>query len=110
MGVFLGMFFEQCGEVLKRSNGKAEVHVTLKEGEPYASWRVGATCQKATEGKLQIKTAYPFHAENYPSYAHRRTIGFQGGFSKASNEEINKQGAKTFIFGWNKKYKEAEEE
>jgi 25S rRNA (uracil2634-N3)-methyltransferase len=39
----------------------------------------------------------------YPGYTHRRTIGFEEGFSAADNQEIKKQGAKTYVFGWNRK-------
>jgi hypothetical protein len=50
----MGLFFEQCCHCLRRDGSSlksSEVHVTLKGGEPYASWKVGPTAGKATDGK-----------------------------------------------------------
>jgi len=50
----MGLFFEQCCHCLRRDGSSlksSEVHVTLKGGEPYASWKVGPTAGKATDGE-----------------------------------------------------------
>lgn len=56
-----------------------------------------------TPGRMQLKTAHLFHPEAFPGYSHRRTIGFKSELSAEANEEILKAGAKTYVFGWNKK-------
>merc|ERR1712228_104423 len=96
-------FFHECVLCLSRQNPRAEVHVTLKSGEPYSDWKIGSCCTKGSEGLLMIKTARDFDPRCFPEYAHRRTIGFKKDFSADANEEILKGGAKTYIFGWNAK-------
>jgi len=91
-------FFQQCLHVLRRVEA-AEVHVTLKSGEPYASWKVGHVVREATGGQLELCMAHPFDPARYPGYSHRRTQGFKESESKAGNEEIGKHGlARTHIF------------
>ena len=52
----------------------------------------------ATDGRLKLKTEFCFDAAWFPGYAHRRTIGFQEGFSKDANEEIEGR-SHTMVFG-----------
>merc|ERR1712107_107165 len=78
----LSGFFQQCVNCLDLRNKKASVLVTPKEGEPYTSWKIGSLCTKATDGALQVKTAYSFDPQEFPGYAHRRTLGFKEGLSK----------------------------
>ncbi|CAG9461974.1 unnamed protein product [Pedinophyceae sp. YPF-701] len=90
----LAGFFRSALHVLK---AKGEVHVTLKDGEPYSSWNVAGTAHRATSGLLQLKRVLPFVTRAFPGYAHRRTLGFRDGLSKAENEELQK-GCKTYVF------------
>lgn len=46
----LSDFFREAEKCLNMRNTNAQVHVTLKLGEPYASWKVGPSCTEATEG------------------------------------------------------------
>ena len=99
-------FFQQCLIVLRKVE-EAEVHVTLKAGEPYASWKIGHVCREATGGQLELCMAHPFDPSLYEGYAHRRTQGFKEGESAAANAEIGKHGlARTHIFQWAKEMKD----
>ncbi|KAI9209919.1 uncharacterized protein BJ171DRAFT_418261 [Polychytrium aggregatum] len=73
-----------------------EIHVTLKEGEPYESWRIKKLAQMT--GLLKCATSFEFVPQIYPGYAHRRTIGFQEGISKDHNEELQLKRCRTFVF------------
>uniref|UniRef100_A0A0G4IB23 25S rRNA (uridine-N(3))-methyltransferase BMT5-like domain-containing protein n=1 Tax=Chromera velia CCMP2878 TaxID=1169474 RepID=A0A0G4IB23_9ALVE len=85
----LGGFFRSCMDVL---GSQGEVHVTVKTGKPYDLWKVCAVAKEATEGELELKTAFHFDPSDFPPYEHRRTLGFQEGFSKEGNEEISGRG------------------
>ena len=78
----LRSFFREAALCLNSANNQSQIHVTLKTGEPYSSWKVGPCCTQGTEGKLQVKTAYQFNPDCYQGYAHRRTIGFKVGVFK----------------------------
>lgn len=45
-----------------------------------------------TQPRFTLVRSFNFHASLYPGYAHRRTIGFQPGLSKANNEEVDGRG------------------
>ena len=57
----LTQFFSECEHILTLPDGSGfgnkkggEVHVTLKEGEPYQSWKVGPAATKGTDGNLSL--------------------------------------------------------
>eukprot|EP00040_Diaphanoeca_grandis_P023827 m.130136 g.130136 ORF g.130136 m.130136 type:complete len:283 (+) comp29460_c5_seq3:821-1669(+) len=79
---------------------KGEIHITVKKGEPYDSW--GLVRIALSLGTLRVKNSFDFQPSLYPEYNHRRTIGFKEGLSSSSNEEILKNGAKTFVFALKK--------
>ncbi|KAJ3047567.1 hypothetical protein HK097_011418 [Rhizophlyctis rosea] len=73
-----------------------QIHITVKEGEPYDSWNIRAQA-KATD-VLICSTSFQFIPSLYPGYEHRRTIGFADGVSKGDNEDINKRSCRTYVF------------
>ncbi|KAJ3287414.1 hypothetical protein HK104_008635 [Borealophlyctis nickersoniae] len=73
-----------------------EIHITLKEGEPYDSWNVRAQA-KATDILVCARSAR-FDPSLYEGYAHRRTIGFSEGLSAQDNEEILRKACRTYVF------------
>lgn len=74
------------------------VHVAMKQGEPYKSWKIVQLAKAATDGALHLQGVVPFSLAAWPGYAHRRTRGFHERFSKQDSEELAK-GAKVYIFG-----------
>jgi len=98
-----------------------EIHITLKLGEPYDSWRIAKVAaqlndnqRKAQEEreieaevepgaysskfpKLDLLRGLPFVASAFDGYSHRRTIGFKHNLSAESNQEL-KKGARTYVF------------
>lgn len=74
------------------------VHVAMKHGEPYKSWKIVQLAKAATDGALQLQGVVPFSLSAWPGYAHRRTRGFHERFSKKDSEELAK-GAKVYVFG-----------
>jgi len=74
------------------------VHVAMKHGEPYKSWKIVQLAKVATDGALQLQGVVPFSLSAWPGYAHRRTRGFHERFSKKDSEELSK-GAKVYVFG-----------
>ncbi|KAG0232943.1 hypothetical protein BGW41_001690 [Actinomortierella wolfii] len=73
-----------------------EILVTIKTGNPYDLWNIKRLA--VGTGLLGNKTSFPFHAELYPGYEHRRTIGFKEGISQAGNAEILNKKPKTYVF------------
>ena len=51
------------------------VHVTVKVGEPYTSWRLPTLLPR--DSPLRFRTAFPFCSDVYDGYAHRRTRGWK---------------------------------
>jgi 25S rRNA (uracil2634-N3)-methyltransferase len=76
-------------------HGTGEIHITIKRGEPYESWKV-VKLGTETAG-LKLKNAFDFVPAQYPKYRHRRTLGFAEGISTKQNEDII-AGAKTYVF------------
>lgn len=72
------------------------IHVALKTGEPYKSWKVVQTARAACP-ELELKTAVPFMPSAWEGYEHRRTAGFSEKFSLRDSEELAK-GAKVYVF------------
>merc|ERR1712157_548390 len=85
-------FFRGAGGLLRPGG---EIHVAMKRGMPYELWE--PVKMATADRKLRFKTALEFHPENFPGYAHRRTLGFKEGSSKPANEELAK-GARTYVF------------
>ena len=76
------------------------VHVTVKLGEPYSSWRVPLLPRllpMESRDSVRFVTSVPFWPHLYPLYAHRRTIGFKAGLSAEGNDDIQ-GGAMTHVF------------
>jgi hypothetical protein len=94
-------FFASAIQCLSEGKG-AKIHVALKTGEPYKSWKVAQTAQIASPG-LDLQTAVPFSLTAFDAYAHRRTVGFDERWSKIDNEELG-NGAKVYIFGRRKNF------
>lgn len=76
-------------------NVDGEILVTLKTGEPYSQWDIKGIAKVVG---LKTKTSFEFLPEWYEGYSHRRTIGFEEGLSKTDNEELRKQGCRTYVF------------
>uniref|UniRef100_A0A7S1F3I5 25S rRNA (uridine-N(3))-methyltransferase BMT5-like domain-containing protein n=1 Tax=Noctiluca scintillans TaxID=2966 RepID=A0A7S1F3I5_NOCSC len=91
----LGRFFLSAVKCLSEEPGSA-IHVALKIGEPYKSWKVVQTA-RAVCPNLHLQTTVPFAFEAWDGYAHRRTQGFDERFSKDDSEEL-KKGAKVYVF------------
>lgn len=72
----------------------AELHLTLKRGEPYDSWNAVTIAKMCG---LRVGHCNPFRPELYPGYAHRRSIGdTHAGTDSSPNAEI--AGSKTYSF------------
>lgn len=80
------------------------IHVALKIGEPYKSWKVVQTARAAVP-ELDLHTVVPFVESAWEGYSHRRTKGFDDSFSKSASEELSK-GAKVYVFRKNKRMEE----
>ena len=77
-------------------NGRGELHLTLKKGQPYDSWQPVAIAKMCG---LVVRHCSPFMPERFPGYAHKRTIGDEhagGAHQHVANAEI--VGARTFAF------------
>jgi len=74
------------------------IHVALKSGEPYKSWKITQVAKTACPNQLELRNVVPFAPSAWPGYEHRRTKGFNDRFSKKDSEELEK-GAKVYIFG-----------
>lgn len=92
----LADFFTSAVKCLDPEQRNAAIHVALKDGEPYKSWKLPLIVQAACP-ELQLRATAPFVASAWPGYAHRRTAGFDERFSKADNEELS-NGSKVYIF------------
>lgn len=92
----LAGFFASASRCLDPEAKGACIHVALKVGEPYKSWKVVQTARAACPD-LDITAAVPFVPSAWPGYVHRRTRGFDQRFSSEQNEEIA-NGAKVYIF------------
>jgi 25S rRNA (uracil2634-N3)-methyltransferase len=91
-GMLMG-FFTSAVRLL---SAEGEIHITIKRGEPYESWKVPGLARDCHV--LRLVRAYEFFPHLYPGYAHRRTLGFAENISDADNNEIS-VGATTYVFG-----------
>ncbi|KAJ3104685.1 hypothetical protein HDU97_008961 [Phlyctochytrium planicorne] len=85
--------FLQSSQALLAPGG--EILLTLRSGEPYDSWDVKRLAK--TVG-LATKTTTVFHPDDFPGYAHRRTIGFDEKVSTDDNEDILRSRCQTYVF------------
>lgn len=92
----LAEFFASAVRCLD-SSPSAAIHVALKAGEPYKSWKIVQVAKAASGGTLQLSGVSPFSLAAWPGYEHRRTRGFHEKFSKKDSEELAK-GAKVYVF------------
>jgi 25S rRNA (uracil2634-N3)-methyltransferase len=88
---------------------QGSILITLLNQDPYTSWGLPSLAQRPPpscpgtrlpQPRYRLLRSFKFHHEQYEGYAHRRTIGFKEGKSKADNEEITgRQGeARTWEF------------
>lgn len=91
----MASFFSSAVKCLDPKHDSA-IHVALKTGEPYKSWKIVQTARAAAP-ELDLSTAIPFMPTAWEGYAHRRTAGFSDLHSPASCEELSK-GAKVYVF------------
>lgn len=93
--ILLGKFFRSAAKCLDPENPEAAIHVALKSGEPYKSWRVVQMARGSAP--LELRSVLPFAPGAWDGYAHRRTIGFKDHLSKDDSAEIAK-GASIYVF------------
>jgi 25S rRNA (uracil2634-N3)-methyltransferase len=91
----LAAFFASAVKCLEPSQD-GFIHIALKTGEPYKSWKIVQTARAACP-ELELKTAVPFSTSAWEGYAHRRTAGFSERYSNSNSEEL-KDGAKVYVF------------
>lgn len=88
---------------------QGSILITLLDQAPYSLWGVKSLATRppplcpgttAPQPKYTLVRSFEFHPDVYEGYAHRRTLGFKAGVSKASNEEITgrKGSARTWEF------------
>lgn len=103
----LQQFFLSAATVLGR-NADAEIHVTLRNGEPYRSWRV-ERCAKSVLctspagkqfGVFRCDRVEDFRTTDFPDYMHRRTDGKAYESERGFSGENITQNAKVHIFRW----------
>jgi len=90
----LRRFFASAASLVKMGG---HIHVALKTGKPYSLWNIVGIAHHVSQGTLLQRTLLKFNHEEFPGYAHRRTLGFKEGMSKADNEEIAGL-ARTYVF------------
>lgn len=91
----LAAFFASAVKCLDL-NLDCSIHVSLKSGEPYRSWKLVQTA-RAVCPELDLLTATPFMIDAFEGYEHRRTAGFNERHSAKDSEELEK-GAKVYVF------------
>ncbi|KAI8901966.1 hypothetical protein BC833DRAFT_575183 [Globomyces pollinis-pini] len=95
----LGAFFlESTNFLTSESNGDnqdGQIVVTLKSGLPYDLWDVK---QIAKDAGYVLDRSCEFKPDDFPGYAHRRTIGFDKKVSNPDNMEITKKPSRMYIF------------
>lgn len=102
----LAAFFKSAVQCLDPSK-ESSIHISLKVGEPYKSWKLVQT-QKAAVPELDLRTVVQFVASAWPGYNHRRTKGFSEAVSKKESEELA-NGCKVYVFRQNRQKAESEE-
>jgi hypothetical protein len=76
------LFFaqENEGDGLEASTEQPELHLTMKQGEPYDSWDVPGLVREANKEpglayRLQPLRKFAFEPEKFKGYSHQRTFG-----------------------------------
>ena len=78
------------------NTNRPQLHITLKQGEPYASWNIKGLAKR--HGWSTLFSAV-FDPKAYPGYEHRRTLGWKEGVSVGDNAEIIQgKGSRVYIF------------
>ena len=83
---------------LQKTVIEAEIHITLKTGDPYDLWdikRIAHNCG------FKCKESFVFFFEKYPYYYHKRTIGDIKRYIEledAQDDIIDGKQCKTFVF------------
>eukprot|EP00446_Apocalathium_sp_SHHI-4_P016445 CAMPEP_0177200786 /NCGR_PEP_ID=MMETSP0367-20130122/26407_1 /TAXON_ID=447022 ORGANISM="Scrippsiella hangoei-like, Strain SHHI-4" /NCGR_SAMPLE_ID=MMETSP0367 /ASSEMBLY_ACC=CAM_ASM_000362 /LENGTH=295 /DNA_ID=CAMNT_0018649253 /DNA_START=75 /DNA_END=962 /DNA_ORIENTATION=- len=93
--LLLAKFFKSAAKCLNKESRGSAIHVALKTGEPYKSWKVVQMARGAAP--LDLGNALPFATGAWEGYAHRRTIGFKTALSKDDSQELAK-GANIYVF------------
>jgi 25S rRNA (uracil2634-N3)-methyltransferase len=96
--LFLKQFFESLikSRIVKSIKHNGEIHITLKQGEPYSSWNIVKVAREVTG--IKFKTSFEFYPHLYPNYQHRRTIGnINLNVDTSDNADIQ-VGANTYVF------------
>ena len=92
-------FFNEAKQLLKSKKKNDEqdgsIVLTIKSGLPYDLWNVK---QLGYDCDLKLDRSMEFVPDDYPGYAHRRTIGHDSKLSAADNIEITKKPSRTYIF------------
>ncbi|GBG25069.1 25S rRNA uridine-N3-methyltransferase [Hondaea fermentalgiana] len=90
---FLAEFFVSAHTVL---SAQGQVHVTIKSGEPYDSWRIAQVA--VNTGLFKVHSQLAFDPAVYDGYEHRRTLGANASGDVEANTDITKMPARTFVF------------
>lgn len=93
--ILLGKFFRSAAKCLDPENPNSAIHVALKTGEPYKSWKVVQMAKGSSP--MDLRTVLPFALDAWDGYAHRRTIGFKADLSKDDSAELAK-GSNIYVF------------
>lgn len=80
----------------KKLNKGGDIVISIKTGIPYDLWQMK---KLARDVGLELRRSFEFLPDDYPGYAHRRTIGFDATISAPDNLEITKKPARMFILG-----------
>ena len=73
------------------------VHLTVKTGEPYTSWRIPSLLPSTSP--LTLRSTLPFHPSIYPLYTHRRTRGWREEDGRGEDNGDIDGGAVTYEWG-----------
>lgn len=65
-------FMKNAKALVREGEGKGEIHISHKEGEPYDKWDL---VKKAEKIGLVLHESVPFSKNNYPGYDHKRAHG-----------------------------------
>jgi len=89
-----------CTSAYKVLAPNGQLHITVKNGEPYQSWKVSKIVLETNF--WTVRNAFPFLIDQYPGYQHRRTLGAAKKLEEVGgpkrNADINKFGARTIVF------------
>jgi len=88
-------FFESAMTCLDQEDELSEIHVTLKKGQPYDSWRISALAKQAG---LQCHRSVDFKTGEYAGYAHKRTLGDKYEEGRGFNPENMTNNARVHVF------------